>query len=40
MDRSGAITLLILVGMIVIAGCSGGPSVSADDPIGDTHARI
>lgn len=32
MDRSGAVTLLILVGMVVIAGCSGGSGISVDDP--------
>ena len=32
MDRSGAVTLLILVGMVVIAGCSGGSGTGPDEP--------
>jgi len=32
MDRSGAVTLLILVGMVVIAGCSSGPETGPDEP--------
>ena len=31
MDRSGAVTLLILVGMVVIAGCSSGSGTGPDE---------
>jgi competence protein ComEC len=31
MDRSGAVTILFLVGMVIIAGCSSGPATGPDE---------
>ena len=40
MDRSGAVTILLLVGIVVIAGCSSGPATGPDESTPDPEGEV
>jgi len=40
MDRSGAVTILLLVGMVVIAGCSSGPATGPDESTPEPEGEV
>ena len=40
MDRSGAVAILLLVGMVVIAGCSGSPATGPDESTPEPEGEI